>query len=938
MSNDSFKVKNSLNIKPTSETTTSAGDIRVASEDSNRLKYNDGSNENYVIASSSLLGNNVAVKTDANGQLVDSTVTATQLEYLSTTTSDVQTQLDGKQATGNYITGLTGDVVAAGPGSVASTIQPGVVDNGKLASSAVDDSKVSATAAISRSKIADGTVGQVVINDPTTGALSSEAQLAKSRGGTGADNSSVTFPSSGVVVTEDAVETLTNKTISGASNTISNIPRSAIDAGNANEVLIDDGSGNVTSEAHLAKSRGGTGIDNSSVTFPSTGVIVTEDASENITNKTIGSSTSGTLGNSLQFTELAAKPSSNPATNVLAFYPKSDGNFYSLNSSGVEKPVGSGTGGSKNYLTAYKGNPGNGDFETGATTGFSLGSITVTGKNMPVTPTFGSGASPNLSIGIESAAPISGNYSLNLQISTATGTGNMLATDAFAIDSSDQAKILNYFVNYSIISGAGNATYDGTILNNIAIAAWDVTNSAWLPVSNPFGFIQTSGVGSCSGYFQTAYNTASVRLVLYGFGSSSATLTKILFDDFFVGPAPVNQVIGPVSSKLNTLSSTTVTANTALTFTTTEYDLTGSLSSFNKYTCPVSGLYQISAYINQTTSAGAIIYVAKNGTFTSSTANKIGGTHSAADASGSVSIQCNAGDTLQIAADASVTLSGTAANVSFTLIQSAGTGPAGRVVSMVAIKNGGTSTAGSAVASWTTVSKDSVAGFNASTGVYTVQIAGDYFLVFNAATTSTGNNTLRVFVNGTQVKSNDSNAANGIHSVSGLLTNLNPGDLVTVQTSSNATFNSNNVDTNLQIFMLQGPSSQQATPTVAASFYASANTTASHPVIFNTVLFDKTNSYNTSTGLYTCPSSGTYRISGALGTTSTFGVLVYKNGSAYVIAANPPQANQITAFSILIPCNAFDTLSVGNPSSATWLGGTLGSTDASYVNIERVGN
>jgi hypothetical protein len=43
---------------------------------------------------------------------------------------------NGKQPAGNYITALTTDVVAAGPGSVVATIQPGVVTNSKLAAMA----------------------------------------------------------------------------------------------------------------------------------------------------------------------------------------------------------------------------------------------------------------------------------------------------------------------------------------------------------------------------------------------------------------------------------------------------------------------------------------------------------------------------------------------------------------------------------------------------------------------------------------------------------------------------------------------------------------------------------------------------------------------------------------------------------------------------------
>jgi hypothetical protein len=63
-----------------------------------------------------------ALVSDANGIPTHSAVTATELGYVSGVTSAIQTQLDGKQATGNYITALTGDVTASGPGSVAGTV------------------------------------------------------------------------------------------------------------------------------------------------------------------------------------------------------------------------------------------------------------------------------------------------------------------------------------------------------------------------------------------------------------------------------------------------------------------------------------------------------------------------------------------------------------------------------------------------------------------------------------------------------------------------------------------------------------------------------------------------------------------------------------------------------------------------------------------------
>lgn len=101
-----------------------------------------------------------------------------------------------------------------------------------------------ASGTIPRSSIAAGTPNAVVINDGS-GNLSSEAQLAKSRGGTGADNSSVTFPSTGIIVTEAGTETLTNKTIDDDNNVIQNVVVTAFKTviGNALKFFSFDGSG-----------------------------------------------------------------------------------------------------------------------------------------------------------------------------------------------------------------------------------------------------------------------------------------------------------------------------------------------------------------------------------------------------------------------------------------------------------------------------------------------------------------------------------------------------------------------------------------------------------------------------------------------------------------------------------------------------------------------
>ncbi len=77
--------------------------------------------------------------------------------------TDLQSALNAKQATGNYITALTSDVTASGPGSVAATIASNAVSNAKFRQSAalsVVGNSTNATANVA--DIAAASDGQVI--------------------------------------------------------------------------------------------------------------------------------------------------------------------------------------------------------------------------------------------------------------------------------------------------------------------------------------------------------------------------------------------------------------------------------------------------------------------------------------------------------------------------------------------------------------------------------------------------------------------------------------------------------------------------------------------------------------------------------------------------------------------------------------------------------
>lgn len=73
----------------------------------------------------------VAFTVNAKGLVTAASAVAIQIAESQVT--NLVSDLAGKQPTGNYITALTGDVTASGPGSVAATIANNAVSNAKLA-------------------------------------------------------------------------------------------------------------------------------------------------------------------------------------------------------------------------------------------------------------------------------------------------------------------------------------------------------------------------------------------------------------------------------------------------------------------------------------------------------------------------------------------------------------------------------------------------------------------------------------------------------------------------------------------------------------------------------------------------------------------------------------------------------------------------------------
>ncbi len=127
MSTDSFKVRNSLNIKPSSDAGSEAGDIRVDSGASNQIKVHNGSSEDTVLtAAASQLVTNKSIDADSNtitnidnadikasaaidaSKIADGSVSSAEFQRINSVTSNVQDQIDAKQAADSDLTALAG--------------------------------------------------------------------------------------------------------------------------------------------------------------------------------------------------------------------------------------------------------------------------------------------------------------------------------------------------------------------------------------------------------------------------------------------------------------------------------------------------------------------------------------------------------------------------------------------------------------------------------------------------------------------------------------------------------------------------------------------------------------------------------------------------------------------------------------------------------------
>ncbi len=593
-------------------------------------------------------------------------------------------------------------------------------------------------------------------------------------------------------------------------------------------------------------------------------------------------------------------------------------------------------------------------------------------------PSVGAGGTANVTYDRTTSSTLAGDGSFQLIKDANNRKRQGFATD-FTIDNAQKAKVLTITFDYIVESGTFANGTSNVSPGDIVFWIIDLTNYTLIQPSTIYlGSNSTTISGSVNSTFQTASNSTSYRLIGY-INSTSASAYTLKFDNFVIGPSkyvygtPITDWVDFPSVAAGTLITATTTApsygnsgspvtnkaqwrrvgsNMEIRWDYRHSNTTGAGAGSGMYLFNLPPGYKI-----DTSKAKANTATTLSGAFADSSVGKFQVVYSSITA-GDVHVY----DNTRLKCLASTNSVGgfvwgssgynfaTNANMSFSLYASVpilgwsssvqmSDNSSNRVIGFSA----NTTTTAATTSTpfiFTSVTRDDVGGYNASTGIYTTPVPGWWNI--SAGIEGNGTAEYRIYIGGVHVLSGPKAAANDPGHVS-LLRYLPASTTIEIRPDSNVTANGVATTNYLDIFLVNGNQTIAASELVAARYYVSsgASTTSSNPINFDTKDFDTHGSVTTGAGVwkFTAQIAGIYQVTpGTYAGATTHGIFLYKNGSLYSQLGNATASTTSSGRSDLIFLNSGDYIQIFpsvtiTPAAAS--PATVGQMN--FVNIIRVG-
>lgn len=600
-------------------------------------------------------------------------------------------------------------------------------------------------------------------------------------------------------------------------------------------------------------------------------------------------------------------------------------------------------------------------FQVASTLGGSALALTTNGSGTLVRAkpkTGGSGGSPTLTVARTTTTPLVGTGSLLITKDAANRMGEGVSYD-FTVDKAYKTSPLSFTFPYEIASGTFVPGTDGSsaTLGDLNIWIYDVTNSVLI---QPSGFkticavvgtqcTQTAtfqGTGSTS--YRAIFHVSSVSTSAWTHKSDSIKATP---------EGPKGSGVPSTGWTSTTCSGSWVSNTTYTCFVRRMGD-----SADFRYTLSLSGaptsagltVNLPSGMVIDTTRIGgttanpgwhSTVKINDNGTdqfdgqigYSSTTAFAVFSKRGQSSANPvyidfpqitqAIPMTWASGDTLNIEISG-VPIVGWSSNVAMS--DSTDT----RVVALSVQKASGNHTSSGSdqdVGTWSTPSVDTHGAFNATTGIYTVPVPGIYEVsgVIGFAANATGSRYFTVQKNGSgSLSLNAPSAATSgtvdTHiSIPSVIVSLNAGDTLRLrgfQNSGGSLAYTTGVEGVLNIKRLSGPSTIASSEVVAARYNTSATSISSTAakITFTNKIDDTHSGY--SSGTYTVPVAGWYKIEGQLAIVTTpsvdhtAGIYIYRNGSAIKSTLHRYKVASSTSLTISVTdtykLNAGDTIEI----------------------------